>query len=102
MPGMRDKHLRSGDLHEELGIFLLKAVALVAPVPRQEDVGIDAFATLIWPEGSRRLIPDLSFFVQLKSASITSVCYTSPDEMTWIKATLKNKLVFSHQSPSRE
>ena len=43
---MRDRNLRSGDLHEELGIFLLKGVALVAPVPRQEDVGNDAFATL--------------------------------------------------------
>lgn len=36
---MRDKNLRSGDLHEELGIFLPTPVALVAPVPRQEDVG---------------------------------------------------------------
>src|SRR5947209_5095225 len=83
---MRDRNLRSGDLHEELGIFLLKAVALVAPVPRQEDVGNDAFATLIRPEGSRRLIPDLSFLVQLKSVSFTSVSYTTPDEMTWISA----------------
>ena len=86
MPGMRDRNLRSGDLHEELGIFLLKAVALVAPVPRQEDVGNDAFATLIRPEGSRRLIPDLSFLVQLKSASVTSVSYLTPDEMAWISA----------------
>jgi hypothetical protein len=86
MPGMRDRNLRSGDLHEELGIFLLKAIALVAPVPRQEDVGNDAFATLIRPEGRRRLIPDLSFLVQLKSASVTSVSYTTPDEMAWICA----------------
>lgn len=86
MPGMRDRNLRSGDLHEELGIFLLKAVALVAPIPRQEDVGNDAFATLIRPEGSRRLIPDLSFLVQLKSASVASVGYTTPDEMAWITA----------------
>lgn len=84
MPGVRDRNLRSGDLHEELGIFLLKAVALVAPVPRQEDVGNDAFATLIRPEGSRRLIPDLSFLVQLKSASVASVSYTTSDEMAWI------------------
>jgi hypothetical protein len=32
------------------------------------------------------LIPDLSFLVQLKSASVTSVKYTTPDEMSWIKA----------------
>jgi len=86
MPGMRDRNLRSGDLHEELGIFLLKAIALVAPVPRPEDVGNDAFATLIRPEGTRRLIPDLSFLVQLKSASVTSVSYTTPEEMAWISA----------------
>src|SRR5689334_5247257 len=61
MPGVRDRNLRSGDLQEGLGIFLLKAVALVAPVPRPEDVGNDAFATLIRPEGTRRLIPDLSW-----------------------------------------
>ena len=88
MPGMRDRNLRSGDLHEEFGIFLLKAVALVAPVPRQEDGGIDAFVTLIRPEGSRRLIPDVSFLVQLKSASAASVSYTTPDEMAWIGAFL--------------
>jgi hypothetical protein len=86
MPGMRDRNLRSGDLHEELGILLLKAVALVAPVPRQEDGGIDAFVTLIRPEGSRRLIPDASFLVQLKSASDASVSYTKPDEIAWISA----------------
>jgi hypothetical protein len=86
MPGMRDRNLRSGDLHEELGIFLLKAIALVAPVPRPEDVGNDAFATLIRPEGTRRLIPDLSFLVQLKSASVPSVSYTTPEEMAWISA----------------
>ena len=86
MPGTRDRNLRSGDLHEELGIFLLKAVALVAPVPRQEDVGNDAFVTLIRPEGSRRLIPDVSFLVQLKSASVASVSYTTPAEMAWIGA----------------
>jgi hypothetical protein len=85
MPGSRDRNLRSGDLHEELGLFLLKAVALVAPVPRQEDVGTDAFATLIRPEGGRRLIPDLSFLVQLKSASVKSVSYTTPDEMAWVR-----------------
>jgi hypothetical protein len=85
MPGVRDKNLRSGDLHEDLGLLLLKAVALVAPVPRQEDVGNDAFATLIRPEGGRRLIPDLSFLVQLKSSSVKSVKYVKPDEMAWLR-----------------
>jgi len=83
---MRDRNLRSGDLREELGILLLKEVALVASVPRQEDAGNDAFATLIRPEGRRRLIPDVSFMVQLKSASFASVSYTTQDDMAWISA----------------
>ncbi len=86
MPGMRDRNLRSGDRNEDLGILLLREIGLVARVPRQEDVGCDAFVTLIRPEGSRRLIPDLSFLVQLKSASVASVAYTSRDEMEWLKA----------------
>jgi hypothetical protein len=86
MPGMRDRNLRSGDLLEELGIFLLKAVALVAVVPRQEDVGNDAFATLIRPEGSRRLILDLSFLVQLKAGSESSVRYDTSDATAWVRS----------------
>jgi hypothetical protein len=84
VPGVRDRNLRSGDLHEELGLFLLRAVALVAPVPRQEDVGNDAFATLIRPEGSRRLLPDVSFLVQLKASSVSVVSYRGRDEIAWI------------------
>lgn len=83
---MQDRNLRSAYLHEELGIFLLRAVALVAPVPRPEDVGSDALATLIRPEGSRRLIPDISFLVQLKASSITSVPYSTSDALGWIIA----------------
>lgn len=86
MPGVRDKNLRSGDLHEELGLFLLRALALVAPVPRQEDVGNDAFATLIRPEGGRRLIPDLSFLVQLKASSVTSVKYSTSEAIAWLRS----------------
>jgi hypothetical protein len=60
--------------------------ALVAPVPRQEDVGNDAFATLIRPEGSRRLISDVSFMVQPKAASYASLRYETPDDMAWVSA----------------
>ncbi len=84
MPGVRDRNLRSGDLHEELGIFLLRSVAFVAPVPRQEDVGNDVFCTLARPEGSRRLLPDLSFLVQLKASSVCKISYSSPDEIAWL------------------
>jgi hypothetical protein len=83
MPGLRDRNLRSGDLQEGRGIFLLTEVALVARVPRQEDAGNDAFAMLIRP---RRLIPDVSFMVRLKSTSFASVSYTTQDDMAWICA----------------
>ena len=52
---------------EELGLLLLKSIAAVAPVPRPEDVGIDAVAPLlrIGPKGL--LFAENSFYVQLKS-----------------------------------
>jgi len=62
----------------------LRTVALVAPIPRQEDVGTDAFATLVRPDGSRRLLPDISFLVQFKAASVGQVNYASPDALAWI------------------
>lgn len=85
MPGVRDRNLRSGDLHEELGLVLLRTVALVAPVPRPEDVGTDAFATLVRPDGSRRLLPDVSFLVQLKAASRSVVSYEDADAVNWLR-----------------
>jgi hypothetical protein len=66
MPGRRLKSYRSGDINEDLGIFLLKSFSLVAPVPRQEDVGLDAVATLLRSDG-KLLIAEDSFCVQFKS-----------------------------------
>ena len=84
MTGVRDGNLRSGDLHEDLGFLLLSRVALVTPIRRQEDVGADAFGTLIRPDGNRRLVSDISFLVQLKAASYTSVPYDKPDALAWV------------------
>lgn len=84
MAGVRDRNLRSGDLKEELGLLLLRCVALVSSIPRQEDAGLDAFATLIRPDGNRRLIADASFVVQIKSASLRSVPYIDSDSVAWI------------------
>jgi hypothetical protein len=67
MPGRRLKSYRSGDINEDLGIFLLKSFSLVAPVPRQEDVGLDAVATLLRSDG-KFLIAEDSFCVQFKSS----------------------------------
>lgn len=47
---------RSGDLAEGMGIEMLRSIALVAPVPQPEDVGVDAFATLLKPR-ERHTLP---------------------------------------------
>lgn len=73
MPAFRGKNLRSGDLAEQLGLVILQSVALVAPVPRTEDVGVDAVVTLLRDFDARRFIAEDSFFVQIKSASVTSI-----------------------------
>lgn len=84
MPGRRPKGLRSGDLNEELGILLLKSFAAVAPVPRPEDTGIDAVATLLRDDTKTRLIAENSFFVQLKSYSDRTVEFVD-HEVDWVK-----------------
>jgi hypothetical protein len=75
MPAFRGKNLRSGDLAEELGILLLQNVALVAPIPRTEDVGIDAVATLIQEYDGYKYIAEDSFLVQIKSTSVSEITF---------------------------
>jgi hypothetical protein len=84
MPGRRDANLRSGHVHEKLGLTLLQAVGLVAEVPATEDVGADAFVTLLRPEGSRGLAPENSFLVQIKAASVTRVPFKGPHAVRWL------------------
>lgn len=79
------KNLRSGDWNEELGILLLKAIAAVAPVPRQEDIGLDAVATLLRDEEkSRFAFAEDSFYVQLKSGPDVTIRYKG-DELQWLR-----------------
>jgi hypothetical protein len=74
MPARRGKNLRSGDLTENLGLYMIQSLALVAPVPRTEDVGIDIVSTLISEDGKYYLAED-SFYVQIKSSSVTEIIY---------------------------
>jgi hypothetical protein len=67
MAGRRLKGPRSGDLGEELGVLLLKIFSAVATVPRPEDVGIDAVATLLREGPDNLLIAEDSFYVQIKT-----------------------------------
>lgn len=77
MVGRRGRNLREGDLAEGIGLELIRAFALVAPVPRTEDVGIDAVGTLVRP-GHPHLVAERSFLIQVKSASVPWLDYVGP------------------------
>lgn len=83
MAAIRGKNLRSGDLAEELGLLLLQQMALVAPIPRTEDVGIDAVVTLIKDFDKMRLIAEDTIFVQIKSTSVKNIEYIG-HEVEWL------------------
>jgi hypothetical protein len=70
---MIDQNLRRADFAENLGVYLLRPFAAVAPVLRADDFGLDAIATLLRPETGRTMVAERSFYVQLKAASVTSV-----------------------------
>src|SRR3954470_1806248 len=73
MPGRRRTSFRSGDLAEDLGIFLLKGLAAVAEVQRQEDIGLDAVATLLRRDSDGNSYAEDTFVIQLKSESQTEL-----------------------------
>lgn len=82
MAGRRLGSYRKGDWNEELGILLLKSVAAVAAIPRQEDFGLDAVATLLRPENNLVYAED-SFYVQFKSESMEPFSYRD-HELEWL------------------
>lgn len=85
MPAFKGKNLRSGDLAEQLGTLLLQNLALVAPVPRTEDVGVDVVATLLEDFDQRLFKATNSFYVQIKSSSVNFIEYEN-DEVDWLFA----------------
>jgi len=85
MAGRRLRSYRKGDWNEEFGILLLKSLAAVAPIPRQEDFGLDAVATLLRPvQKSGLLYAEDSFYVQFKSESRKPLSYQG-HELEWLK-----------------
>jgi hypothetical protein len=83
MPGRLQRDFRSGNLAEHLGVLLLRGVAAVADVPRPEDVGLDAIATLLRPDDDDNYYAEDTFVVQLKSASAKSIKYEG-HELRWL------------------
>lgn len=84
MAGRRLGSYRKGDWNEELGILLLKSLAAVAPIPRQEDFGLDAVATLLRPDQKYFVYAEDSFYVQFKSESKEPLSYRD-HELEWLK-----------------
>jgi hypothetical protein len=78
-----DNNLRRGNLAEGLGVEMLRAFAAVAPVPRTEDVGIDAVVTLLRPVG-RSLYAEDSCYVQFKARSVRKLEYAG-EAFEWIR-----------------
>lgn len=82
MPGRLRTSFRSGNLTEDLGLLLLKGIAAIADVPRAEDVGLDAVATLLRRDTDGNCYAEDGFVVQLKSASAMSLEYRD-HELSW-------------------
>jgi hypothetical protein len=75
MPGRLSNNLRSGNLAERLGFHLLRGVAAIAEVPREEDVGIDAIATLLRYDTDGCSYAEDTFLVQIKAESEEEISY---------------------------
>jgi len=85
MPGRLPTNFRSGNLTEHFGLLLLKGIAAVADVPRTEDVGLDAVATLLRRDADGNCYAEDAFVVQLKSDSVTSMEYQA-HQLSWFLA----------------
>src|SRR5947209_3707201 len=84
MPSQRHADFRSGDRAEGLGLELLRAFAFVAPIPRPEDVGLDAVAT-VFRRQKRILFAERSFLVQSKAGVSKKPVKYSGAEVDWFR-----------------
>jgi len=66
-PGSYSPNLHEGARSEYLAQYVLSAFGTSAPVPHQEDHGIDLNCTLVEREGGQRAWPIAYFSVQVKS-----------------------------------
>lgn len=72
MSGVRSYSFREGDRSEYLAQFLLSAMGLCTPIPRQEDIGFD-FACSIADQESNLLTFGYPYLISIKSASKPSI-----------------------------
>src|SRR4051812_44406193 len=84
MPAKTPKNPRRGNQAEDLGICLLSGIAAVARVPRENDVGHDAIATLLRDIPGRNFLAEESFWVQFKWNPSEGVRY-DPEGVQWLR-----------------
>jgi hypothetical protein len=82
MPGARLKTFRLGDRSELLVEHLLSAFAFTTRVPRQEDVGIDFFCSLI--SRQEHLLKAGPFFAVQAKSSTSPIIFEKEHEIDWI------------------
>ena len=82
MAGRLGKNLRQGHKAEDLGIMFLRNFCAVAQLRQEDDIGIDAVATLLREEKGL-LYAENTFFAQIKSKSVSEILYEG-NELNWL------------------
>lgn len=75
---------RRANIAEGLAFQMMRSFAAVAPVPREEDFGIDAVATLFHRSGKVLTVSD-SFFVQVKTHTAASFEFRG-NGISWLRS----------------
>ena len=97
MPGSLWYPFRQGDRSEYLALYILSALGIVVPVPRQEDIGADFYCSLADLKGNR-LTFHMPYLVQAKSRSVRKISYGGvSEEGTWKKEEID--WLFSQELP---
>jgi hypothetical protein len=76
-------NFRNANIAEGLAIQMFRSFAAIAPIPREEDYGIDFIGTLIRKEG-KALVAEDSFLVQVKVAT-SPIFSFSGDGVNWLR-----------------
>lgn len=75
------KQTRKGAHAEYLANYMLSLLGFTAPVPRQEDYGVDFFCSLNIDDNNRTLVGD-AYAIQIKS-TVTSLTYGKDSTNNW-------------------
>ena len=71
----RNKNFRSGDIREAIVLGILRYLGFVAPVPREEDVGVDAIFTLTRVDGMN-VRPTETCALQIKPPDVAAIYFS--------------------------